>query len=163
VAKDGKTVIAAIEGVNGGLRYLDMGTGRETKNFDIGGNVEHFDVNPSGIYIAIGSLNRKIYVFDTRKQAVAKTWKGPKGWVTDVSFNNTGEVLYSGSNDNNVFAWLAVGTQHMPIYHTRRDIDAVACSPNGKYLAVLATNEKLVVLDVAHVEEELKRMDRMAP
>lgn len=152
---DGKTIAAGITGITRGLRFFDMTTGFETENFDVP-NLEHFDVSPDGVSMAIGSLHRKVYLFSLKKHAITAQLKGHKRWVTDVSYNNTGKVMFTASNDNNVFAWLSDGSKHMPIFHARRDIDAVKCSPDGKYLVIMATNEKLAVMDVAQIEAEIR-------
>lgn len=151
---DGNTIVAGITGVSRGLRLFDMKDGIETENFEVP-NLEHFDVAPDGVSVVIGSLKRKIYLFNLKRHGFTALLKGHKGWVTDVSYNNTGRVLFTASNDNNVFAWLADGSKHMPIFHTKRDVDAVKCSPDGKYLVILAVNEKLTVMNVEHIEEEL--------
>ena len=155
VTPDGNTVIAGITELSRGLRFYDMNAGVETENYEIG-NMEHFDVAPDGVSFAIGSLNRKMYLFNLKKRAITAELKGHKRWVTDVCYNNTGRVLFSGSNDNKVFAWLADGSKHMPIFHTRRDIDVVRCSPDGKYLVIMAQNEQLTMMNVEHIEDEIR-------
>ena len=153
--KDGHTVIAGITGFDRGLRMFDMNTGTETENYEIA-NVEHFDVAPDGFSVAIGSLHKKIYLFSLKKRAITATLKGHKHWTTDVCYNNTGRVMFTASNDNRVFAWLANGSKHMPVYKIKRDIDGVKCSPDGKYLAILGVNEKLTVMYVGDIEDEIK-------
>ena len=152
---DGRTIMAGITGVTRGLRMFDINSGVETANYEVS-NLEHFDVAPDGVSVAIGSLNRRIYLFNLRKEAITQKLKGHKRWVTDVAYNNNSKVLFSASNDNNVFAWYADGSKHMPIYHTKRDIDVVKCSPDGKYLVILAENERMVVMNVAQIEAEIR-------
>jgi|GEM_PF-3192642 len=151
---DGRTVIAGITAVTRGLRMFDMGSGVETENYEIG-NLEHFDVAPDGISMVIGSLHRKIYLFNLKKRSITKTLKGHKRWTTDVCYNNTGRVMFTASNDNKVFAWLADGRKHMPLLKINRDVDGVKCSPDGKYLAILGENSKLTVMNVASIEDEI--------
>jgi len=153
--KDGHTIISGITGFSRGLRMFDMNTGVETENYEIA-NVEHFDVSPNGFSIAVGSLHRKLYLVSLKKRTVTAVLKGHKGWTTDVCYNNTGRVMFTASNDNRVFAWLADGSKHMPVYKIKRDIDGVKCSPDGKYLAILGVNEKLTVMYVGNIEDEIR-------
>jgi len=44
----------------------------------------------------------------------------------------------------------------MPVYKIKRDIDGVKCSPDGKYLAILGVNEKLTVMYVGNIEDEIR-------
>jgi WD40 repeat protein len=155
VAADGNTVVAGITKVSRGLRYYDMRTGVETEKYSIG-NLEHFDVSPDGTFMAIGSLNKNVYIFNMKRRAFVAKWKGHKRWVTDVCYNNTGKVLFTASNDNKVFAWQTNTTKYMPVYETKRDLEVVKCSPDGKYLALLDANGELTVLDVADIEGAIR-------
>ncbi|GAA4460272.1 hypothetical protein GCM10023093_02630 [Nemorincola caseinilytica] len=156
VEKDGTTVVAGLTSLSNGLRYFDMTTGTETASHSSIGNLEHFDVSPDGVTMAIGSLNKEVYIFNMKRRALVAKWEGHKRWVTDVSYNNTGRVLFTAANDNKVFAWLTNTMKHMPVFETKRDLKIVKCSPDGKYLAVLGVNEELTMLNVEGIEEEIK-------
>lgn len=155
LAGDNQTLIAGVTGINRGLRMFDMNGEAEVNNVDIA-NVEHIAVSPDGSTVAVAALEKKLMLFNLRMNRVVKQLKGHKRNLADVCYDNTGRVMYSVGRDNRVLAWLADGSKHMSIFNAKSTIDVVACSPDGKYLIAMATSGVFTVINVAHIEEELK-------
>lgn len=148
-------LIAGITSLSSGIRIYSLATGIEKDRLGVG-NLEHFDVAPDGYHIAEASLNKEIHLYNTKRGNVTeKVFKGHKRWVSDVCYNNTGSILFSGSNDNYVFAWKYNGAYFIRVAHMHNDIDVVHCSPDGRYLAILTTGGEMSVQDVEGVEKEM--------
>jgi glucose repression regulatory protein TUP1 len=62
-------------------------------------------ISPDGCYVAAGSLDRMVRVWDTRTGELMEKLEGHKDSVYSVAFAPDGKTLVSGSLDRTLKAW----------------------------------------------------------
>lgn len=111
--------------------------------------------SPDGKYVAAGSDDAKVRMWDAETGEIIYTLNDHQGAVFDVSFSPDGSILASGSNDETAIFWdaktgeklftfqpervISGGTTHFAI------IKGIAFSPDGKWFAA-ATNPYMVYI-----------------
>ncbi|UVC54500.1 hypothetical protein MACJ_004050 [Theileria orientalis] len=63
------------------------------------------EFSPDGAYLASGSGDTTVRIWDLSTQTPIKTFTGHKNWVMSISWSPDGNTLSSGGMDNNVIIW----------------------------------------------------------
>ena len=109
------------------MRVWDIETGAEVLQLQIEDGVTTVAMSPDGQYVAAGSLDKSVRVWDTRTGNLSERLDGPDGHkdsVYSVAFAPSGRELVSGSLDKTIKMWeLNVGS------NDRRNLSAHA--PRG--------------------------------
>ena len=95
--------------------------------------------SPDGHYVAAGSFNGEVRVWQVADSKLVFTLSGHTDWVWSIAFSPDGTMLASGSNDQTVKVW-QVGREgngqcFMTLQGHTRWVKAVTFSPNGSFLA----------------------------
>jgi WD40 repeat protein len=104
LSADGSTV--AVEGLDGGLRLLDLGSGRVralARNQDQG--LEPGAFSPDGHLLSTAAENGTVTVWDTRRGHVIETLAGHSDGVWSQAFSPDGRTLYTASDDGSMIIW----------------------------------------------------------
>ena len=122
-------------------------------NTALSGHTDFVDTvifSPDGRYIASGSDDKTIKIWDVESRACVATLSGHSAYVEAVTFSPNGKYLASGSEDKTVKIWDLAITQCVATLTDHTDtVDAVAFSPDGNYLASGSWDGTLKLWNVA--------------
>ncbi len=130
-------------------------------------DVTSVSYSPDGKYIASGSRDKTIKLWDVNTGNCIKTFSGHTYGVMSVSYSPDGKYLASGARDNTIKIWdVNTGNYLKTFGHeyvetviraegceiTTINLDSVVCSvsysPDGKYLASGSGSNKIKIWDV---------------
>ncbi|KAG9092136.1 hypothetical protein FRC06_000225 [Ceratobasidium sp. 370] len=123
------------------------------------GGVNSIAYSPDGAYIASGSDDRTVRIWDAHTcQPMGQPPNGHTDNVQSVAYSPNGAYIASGSDDGTVRIWDAHTGQPVgqPLHGQRRSIESVAYSPDGAYFASGATDGTIQIWD-AHTRQPVGR------
>jgi WD40 repeat protein len=135
VAKEGKTYVTA---AGAHIAVWDLKTNRIIRQLDNPPpkDVEGLAVSRDGTYVATGSRDQLVRLWNATTGKELHTLKGHEGDVTSVAFSPDGKTLASGSYDKTVRLWdVATGKELRQCKGHEHWVEAVCFSPDGKRLA----------------------------
>lgn len=95
--------------------------------------------SPSGVYLAAGTDDNTIYIWNTVDYQLAMNLMGHKDYVNGVRFTPDGSLLVSGSKDKTIGIWdLAQQTLLTTLPGHQDAILRVAVSPDGTLIASIS-------------------------
>ena len=107
-------------------------------------------VSPNGRWLAGGSSDGTVRIWDAATGRELRRLEGHDGWVTSVSFSPDGKWLASGSHDETVRVWnLTNGREHLRLDGHRPIVTSVSFSPDGRWLASAAGDGTIRLWDAA--------------
>ena len=93
-------------------------------------------LSPDGRWLASGSPDKTVRVWDAGSGALVRTLTGHSDGVTSVVFSPDGRLMASGSRDKTVRVWeTASGALIRTLTGHRNWVHTVAFSPDGRWLA----------------------------
>jgi WD40 repeat protein len=163
ISPDGNRL--AIEHTDGGLRVLDLATGRMRTLAAPGGPDSHEGVgsfSPDGRTLATFGDNGIVNLWDVRRGVEIETLKGHSGEGSSQVFSPDGDTLYTVAADSTVMIWDVAGNRRLRIpfrtglHPIPEDAfpPAFAVSPDGATLAVARLDGRVDLIDA----ETLRRI-----
>ena len=99
-------------------------------------SVNAVSYSPDGKYIASGSYDKTIKIWDAATGMCLRTQEGHSESILSVSYSPDGKYIASGSRDKTIKIWdAATGMCLRTLEGHSGDIDSVCYSPDGKYIA----------------------------
>ncbi len=91
--------------------------------------------SPSGVYIASGSWDSTVQVWNANTGSTVFLYPGHEQTVKGISWSPDGKYIASGSWDTTVRVWHALTRTAVASYKHKLQVEAVAWSPDGRYVA----------------------------
>ena len=121
--------------------------------------VKSVATSPDGKYLASGSEDKTLIIWDANSGESLKTLEGHSGYVESVCWSPDGNYLASGSYDRTVIIWDANSGEKLKTLKGHSSIVSSVCwSPDGKYLASGSKDRTLIIWDV-NSGESLKTLE----
>lgn len=117
---------------DGAVCIWDIPTKEKLFTFDTGVTALAFD--PRGKYLAGAGLEDAVYVWDADTQATVFVFGGHLHNITALCFDPSGSYLLSGCDDGTVRCWDVLSGRHLIARGFDVPVQALAFSPDGKYL-----------------------------
>lgn len=117
---------------DGAVCIWDIPTKEKLFTFDTGVTALAFD--PKGKYLAGAGLEDAVYVWDADTQATVFVCGGHLHNITALCFDPSGSYLLSGCDDGTVRCWDVLSGRHLIARGFDVPVQALAFSPDGKYL-----------------------------
>ena len=116
--------------------------------------IESIAYSPNGRFIASGSLDNTVRIWDVEKKAPVHAFKGHEDYVSSVAFSPNGRFIASGSWDTTVRIWDV--EKQAPVHAFKGhedDVYSVAYSPNGRFIASGSFDKTVRIWDVTNKTE----------
>ena len=100
------------------------------------GVITSIDYSPNGQWLATGSSDATIRLWQANTREFYQTLRGHTNWVESVVFSPDGQWLATGSGDATIRLWqVSTGKCHQTLVGHARGVYSVAFSPDGQWLA----------------------------
>jgi len=115
-------------------------------SYTAGNSVRSVSISADGEYIAAGSDDNNVYLFD--KDSSMPLWSYTAGnSVRSVSISADGEYIAAGSDDNNVYLFGKDSNTPLWSYGTEGRVYSVAISADGEYIVAGSWDNKVYLFD----------------
>ncbi|BBD53829.1 WD-40 repeat-containing protein [Planktothrix agardhii NIES-204] len=115
--------------------------------------------SPDGKFLATGSADRTVKLWDASTGKEIKTLSGHINSVKAVSFSPDGKLLATGSEDKTVKLWNTTTWEEIKTLTGRSSVHAVSFSPDSKLLATGSADSMVKLWDVS-TGKEIKTLTR---
>ena len=117
-------------------------------------------IGPHGKYLATGSVDNSVKLWNVESGAEIRTFRGHKSWITSVAILPDGKRLITGSYDQTAILWDLVTGDKVRIFRGHKDkITAIAVGRKGRYL-ITGSRDKTAILWDINSGKEIRVFDR---
>ncbi len=152
---DGTRLACGISNKKHGIMIFDMKAKVLIKKVHYAADVSDVSFSPDGRFIAGGSTNKKVIIWNSATGRVVREMTGHNGFVSTVSFSPDGRYIASADMGyrNNFRLWDAATGRLVQVMAGRNQgINAVVFSPDGTSLAVgVITHGDLFKIDTVRL------------
>ena len=119
-----------------GVTLFDVESQRPIASFDHGARVVCARFSPDDRWLATGSIDRVVRIWDVEKGRLARQLEGHLSRIWSIDFSPDGTRLASGGLSGDLFVWrLRDGSRLYSVKASERAITAVSFSPDGQRIA----------------------------
>ncbi len=132
-------------------------------NLELSGNygaVFSLAFGPTSEWLAAGTADKQIHLFDVSSNEVLRTMSGHLQIVKGLAFSPDGKLLASASLDKTIKLWdTSTGNEIRTLSGHTSGVSGVAFSPNGLSLASSSWDTTVILWDV-HSGNQLQKLSR---
>jgi len=146
LSPDGKSLVVAsgIAGVAGEVVLLNVESGEVQLRLQGHADAAYCaSASADGKWIASGSYDKTVILWDRASGKVARTLTGHNGAIYDLDFDATSSVLATGSADQTVKVWSASGNRLDTLGQPQGEVLSVRFSPDGNHLFAAGVDRQI--------------------
>ena len=146
LSPDGKSLVVAtgVAGVAGEILLLDIDNGQEQQRLQGHADATYCaSASADGKWIASGSYDKSIIVWDRATGKPARTLQGHNGAIYDLDFDATSSLIATASADQTVKLWSIAGERLDTLGQPQGEVLSVRFSPNGNHLFAAGVDRQI--------------------
>jgi len=102
---DGKMLATGTSWRENGVQIWDAGTGQSIGKFAVDNNVGRVRFSPDGDFIAAGTWDRKVFIWDVQSQRLIKTLTDYRDFIYSIDFSPDGNRIMATGRDASMMVW----------------------------------------------------------